>query len=286
MSVRWLATLALFTTTGCAAGMLISPAQEVEIGQGVDKQIEGEYKILDKSDPLYGWANKLVQRIGTASNHFRDSSEFGGYKVEVIADDKLVNAFAAPGGYVYITTGLISSANSCADIAGVIGHELAHVTQKHSVRQIERAFAAETLAGFFLQQGLAQDAALTIFSFLQATTFSREQEAEADEVGLQIAHDAGYNPYGLADFFRVLLQQEKGGGRVPTFLSSHPATADRVHDVEARIKQLYDGKVVKGKTPHYDCVGTEWQLEQAQQHIKSGDLKVRPGTGNKPASGG
>jgi predicted Zn-dependent protease len=285
MRFRWFATLALFTSTGCGAGVLISPAQETEIGQGVDKQIEGEYRIVDKSDPLHGWANKLVQRIANSSNRFRNSSEFGGYKVEVIADDKLINAFAAPGGYVYLTTGLISSASSCAEIAGVIGHELAHVTEKHSVQQIERAFAAETLASFFLQEGLAQDAALTLFSFLQATTFSREHETQADEVGLQIAHDAGYNPYGLADFFRVLLEQEKGGGRIPTFLSSHPATADRVREVEAQIKRRYGGKVVKGKTPHYDCVGTEWSLEEAQKHIQSGGVKVRSGTGNKPARG-
>ncbi len=286
MRFRWLATLALFTTTGCAAGMLITPAQEVQIGQGVDKQIEGEYRMVDKSDPLHGWANKLVQRIANASNRFRSSKEFGGYKVEVIADDKLVNAFAAPGGYVYLTTGLIASANSCAEIAGVIGHELAHVTQRHSVSQIERAFAAETLAGFFLSEGLAQDAALTMFSFLQSTTFSREHEAEADAVGLQIAHDADYNPFGLADFFRVLLAQEKGGGRVPTFLSSHPATRERVRDVEAAIKRRYGDEVVKGKTPNYDCVGTEWKLDDAQQHIKSGNVKVRQGTGSKPARRG
>jgi predicted Zn-dependent protease len=287
MRLRWFPVAAAMLFQTACAGFLISPAQEVQIGQGVEKQVDEQYKVLEKTDPLTVWAQGLVNGIAASSARFRDPKEFGGYKVQVIDSHDVVNAFAAPGGFVYITSGLIEEAGTCAEIAGVLSHELAHVTQRHSVKQIERSFAAETLAQMFLQQGLAQDAALTIFNFLQQTTFSREQEAEADHVGVQIAYGAGYNPYGLADFFKKLLALEKKqGGKVPTFLSSHPATADRIKAVDTEIQNLYDGKVVPGKTQSYKCIGTNMTLEDAQQRIKSGEMQVRPGTGTKPQGGG
>lgn len=279
--MRFLALAFAAACSGCAGGLLIGPQEEVKIGKGVDDQIEQEYRIVEANDPLTTWAKKLVDPLAKASAKFRDPAELGGYKVEVIADDKLVNAFAAPGGYVYITTGLVKSAKTCAEIAGVLGHELAHVTQKHSVKQLEQAFAAQTLAAMFLGEGLSSDAALTIFGFLQQTKFSQAHETESDKVGLQIAYRAGYNPYGLADFFKALLALEKGGGGVPQFLSSHPATDERIREVKRQIERLYGDKVQPGKTQTYECRGTNMTLAQAQAHIKSGNLKVRGGTGQK-----
>jgi beta-barrel assembly-enhancing protease len=290
--------LALFTLsaslfTACEDGflssLLINNAQEVEMGRGVDQQIEAEYQIVDEADPLAQWAIQLVNPLQSASSQFRDPSAINGYKVEVIADNELVNAFAAPGGYTYISTGLIMNATTCAEIAGVMGHELAHVTQRHSVNAITSQFAVEQIAGFFLGDSLIGDAASLIYGFLQSTSFSQDNEAEADSVGLKIAFNAGYNPYGLVDFFEVLLALEGGGSNPLQFLSSHPATADRVRDISNEIQSIYPGQVnrgtkqadgsVVGATQTYECVGTTLTLNQVKDRIRSGQVQTRPGTG-------
>lgn len=255
------------TATGCG-GALISNQQELQIGAGVDEQIETEYRIVSASDPVAKWARDFVSPFANASKKFRDPSEFNGYKVEVIADDELVNAFAAPGGFVYISTGLIKQARTCAEIAGVMGHELAHVTERHSARQLEKAFAAQLASDFFLDDGLTKTAAETIFGFLQATKFSRDHEREADQVGLQISRDAGYDPDGLARFFEKLLALQKGS-QPPEFLSSHPATDSRIRDVRAAIQKRY------GNNPggSAECK-TSTKLAALQQRINSGQIQV------------
>ena len=270
-----------------ACGGLISNTKEVEIGTGVDREIETQFKIAAEDDPITGWARDLVEPLSQASAQFRDPQDFEGYKVEVIVDDALVNAFAAPGGYTYISTGLILRAKTCAEIAGVLGHELGHVTEKHGVRQLEGAIAGQMLADAVLKDGLAKDAATQIWAFLQSTQFSQAHETEADNVGVQIAHDAGYNPFGLADFFRALLALEKqSGGSPPRFLSSHPATSDRIAAVTSIIERKYGASVVPERTQTYACRGTRMTLEQARSHIESGRVKVKTGTGERTGAGG
>ena len=263
-----------------ACGSLISNTKEVEMGRGVDQEIAKQYALVEPDDGLTLWAKQLVAPLSEASKPFRDPADFGGYKVNVIADDELVNAFAAPGGYTYISTGIILSADTCGEIAGVLGHELGHVTQRHGVKTMETAMAGEQLAQLFLGDGLAADAAKTIWGFLNSTKFSQAHEAEADEVGVQIAHNAGYNPFGLVDFFKKILDLEKkAGGTGPAFLSSHPATPERIKDVTKEIASEYGDGVVAGKTQTYDCQGTTMNLEQAKERIRSKNYRLRPGTG-------
>lgn len=267
--------LALLLLTGC--GGLIGPKQELELGAGVDKEIGKQYKLLAEDDPVAMWARAFVKPLEQASNRHRNSGEFGGYKVKVIADDKLVNAFAAPGGYTYLSTGLILEANRCSDVAGVMGHELAHVTQKHGVEALEAQVATQTLAGWFLGEGLAADAAVAALGILQSTKFSRDNEAEADGVGLQIAHDAGYNPYGLARFFEALLALEKkSGSSSGGYLSSHPATADRVRDVTTAIQKRYGSSAKRDDPPRDACQKTALSLAAVQDRIRKKQLKFAP----------
>lgn len=269
-----LGLVALLTLTAC--GGLINNEKEVEIGKGVDEALEQEYRLLADDDPVASWARQLVKGLVPASKPFRNPDDIGGYKVEVIADDELVNAFAAPGGFTYLSTGFILQAGSCAEIAGVMGHELGHVTQKHGVKSIEAAYTVDMIAGLFLEEGLTKDAANALFGFLQGTKFSRQDEAESDSVGLQIAFESGYNPYGLVDFFERLAGQ---GGGVPEFLSSHPASDRRMKDIANEIKSRYGDKVVRNQKPDYKCRGTKLSFEQVKKRIKEGKLKVRPGTG-------
>jgi beta-barrel assembly-enhancing protease len=282
------------TVPNCGEGLggfLISSEQEVEMGDGVDKELEKEFVIVDAADPVAQWAVQLVAPLEAASKPFRDPALIGGYKVEVIADKNLINAFAAPGGYVYITTALIEASSSCGELAGVLGHELAHVTERHSVKQIEGSFAVEQILAFFVEDSeqLLADAAKTIWAFLSSTKFSRDHEAEADEVGMQIAYDAGYNPYGLVDFFRKILAleqqaKEQTGLSTPEFLSSHPATQSRIDDVSKMINDRYGEKVVEGKSQSYECIGTTMSFTDVQKLISEDKLTLRTGTGPPPAN--
>ena len=278
---RWrlgIVLLVLGVAIACGEGLggfLISSADEVDIGRGVDDQIEQEYRIVQDSDPVAQWARALVVPLERASADFRDPADIGGFKVEVIADDELINAFAAPGGYTYLSTGLILNATTCAEIAGVMGHELAHVTERHGVKNIEDAYAVELATTWLLGEGLAAEGAKTIHGFLMATTYSQEHENEADEYGLQIAYNAGYNPYGLVDFFEKLLALSEGSVQVPQFLSSHPATQDRIQAVDNMIQSLYGGAVIRNQTQTDECIETQIQLAEVQTLIRSGSLATR-----------
>lgn len=267
-----LAALAAPLATGC--GSLITPKQEIQIGGGVHEELKKQYTLIDPSDPLGVWAKDFVKPLEGASRAFRNPAEIGGYKVAVIADDKLINAFAAPGGYTYIATGLILSAQSCAEIAGVMGHELAHVTQKHGVKALETAMAAQTLADMLLGEGtISSQAAQSVIGVLQSTKFSRDDETESDDVGLQISANAGYNPHGLAAFFEKLLKAGGDAGALQ-FLSSHPATKDRIARVRSEIGKRYGNKYAAADTHKGQCQGTKLQLDAVKQRIRGKQYKV------------
>lgn len=263
---------------GGLGGVLVSNEKEVEMGAGVDQQLRAEFRLAAGSDPAAQWLAQFIGPLVQASAQFRDPNLIGGYKVAVIVDDALVNAFAAPGGYTYISTGLILQSETCAEIAGVMGHELAHVTERHGVKAIEEAYGIQFVSELFLGEGLASDAAQTIYLFFQNTQFSQEHESEADSVGLRISHDGGYNPYGLVDFFQRLLALQDGP-QPPKFLSSHPATSDRITEVTDQIESRYGQAVDPGTTQTYDCIGTSMKLEQLKAHIRSGQIAIEPGTG-------
>lgn len=262
-------------------GFLVSDRKEVEMGVGVDQQLRAEYRLAAADDASTQWLVQLIGPLQQASTRFRNPDTIGGYKVAIIVDDQLVNAFAAPGGFTYLSTGLILHSDTCAELAGVMGHELAHVTERHGVKSIEEAYGLQVVSEFFLGEGLAADAAQTIYAFLSNTSFSREHESEADSVGLQIAHDAGYNPYGLVDFFAKLLALQ-GDNYVPKFLSSHPATDERIAAVSNQIESRYGDGVNPGTTQTYGCVGTTMNLEQLKAHVRSGQIAVDPTTGPRP----
>jgi len=285
-SLGWLAMGVGSLVVSCGDGLggfLISDAQEVEMGAGVDTQLRTEYRLAAAEDPAAQWLAQFITPLVAASAEFRNPAEFGSYKVAVIVDDELVNAFAAPGGYTYISTGLILQSTTCAEIAGVMGHELAHVTERHGVKNIEEAYATQIISEWFLGEGVATDVAQTIYTFLANTQFSQEHESESDSVGLRIAYKAGYNPYGLADFFEKLLALQ-GGASVPEFLSSHPATDERIAAVSAEIERRYGDTVNPGTTQSYNCVGTTMTLDQLKAHVMSGNIAIQPGTGPTPTA--
>jgi len=159
-----------------------------------------------------------------------------------------INAFAAPGGYVFVNTGLILGMENESEVAGVLAHEIAHVTQRHIASRMERSKAISilsvlgALAGAFL--GGEGGAGLMVGSMAAGTSamlsYSRIDESDADQAGLVYLVRAGYPPMGMANAFKKIRQQQwsTGGGNIPTYLSTHPDVTTRISEISARVEQL------------------------------------------------
>jgi predicted Zn-dependent protease len=222
--------------TGRSQLMLVSPAQEAQMGLSAFDQIKKEEKI--SKDPA---VNARIQRIGRriAASVGRDIPnaqwEF------VVFDSPTVNAFALPGGKVGVYTGLIKLADSDDEIAIVMGHEVAHVTSRHGAERTSQNYAIAG-AGLALAVGMEmkdvdpakRNMALAAYGLGSqvgvALPFSRLHESEADAVGLRFAAGAGYDPRAGATFWKKMAAQ--GGAKPPEFLSSHPADATRIANLQ------------------------------------------------------
>lgn len=158
-----------------------------------------------------------------------------------------VNAFATPGGYVFVNTGLILAMNNDSEVAGVLAHELAHVTQRHIAGRIEAMQVTSllsllgALAGAFLggDAGFATMAGTMAASQAAMLKYSRADESEADQVGMNYLIRAGYNPMGMIGSFEVIGQRQwLTGSEIPTYLSTHPGVAERIKTLSQRVAQL------------------------------------------------
>jgi predicted Zn-dependent protease len=158
-----------------------------------------------------------------------------------VVDDSAINAFAIPGGHVYVNTGLIAAAENASELAGVMAHEISHVTARHTTEAISRQYGLSILAGIVLGQNpnqLAEIVAQIVAGGAMAR-FSREDEAEADKLGIQAMFNAGYDPRGMANMFRVLqAQSQSNPSRVEQFFATHPTTESRIRDAERRANEL------------------------------------------------
>lgn len=158
-----------------------------------------------------------------------------------IVNSDAVNAFAVPGGYIYVTRSLIENARSMNELAGVLGHEMGHVELRHSAKQIGRAQAAETgigVVGVLLgrQPSGAAQAGVSIAGQLVFARFSRDQERESDEAAVGYVTQAGINPGGIVGMFETLQSLERSRpSALQAFFASHPMAADRIADVNALI---------------------------------------------------
>lgn len=255
---------ALSTSSGCrqAARAVISDDIEVWIGQGATKALHESYTILPDDDPTTIWARQLVAGLVEHSTHRRGYEGFGGYKVAVIDDATLVNAFAAPGGFVFLSTGLIIAAGSCAEVAGVIGHELAHVTERHGIDGLADRIAIN-IGAFALGQG--SELLASLGAGLLESGFSRAQERQADEVGLDIMIRAGYNPRGIVNLFDTLDEVAPSSGGFG-FFSSHPETSARKSFVRESVGDRVSDEDYESDVGMH-CRGTDESFEDVQTRL-------------------
>jgi predicted Zn-dependent protease len=233
---RTLVALTLFAvgTTGCMA----STQEEVQMGAQYAAEINKELPIV--TDPEI---QRYITVLGDSIARVADNRNLDWHFY--VVDQPDVNAFAVPGGYIYVNRGLIERAATMSEVAGVLGHEIAHVTERHSMEQMAKAQQANvgvSLACIFAPQvcnsGLGS-AAIQIGAGGAFAKFSRDDERDADREGIKFVTRAGIDPRGVPAMFRTLLaeRQSKPGG-VDGFFSSHPLAEDRVADSENVISQL------------------------------------------------
>lgn len=212
-----------------------SVEKEIAIGKQMAQEVERQAKIVD--DPIVA---EYVNRIG--QNLVRNSDAKVPFTIKVI-DAEEINAFALPGGFFFVNTGVITAADNEAEMAGVMAHEIAHVAARHGMKQQTKAdliryasIPAMILSGGWTGYLIYQGAQLAIpMGFL---TFSRADEAEADMLGLQYLYKTGYDPNSFVDFFEKVQSQEKRKpGSMAKVFSSHPPTAERIKSAQKNIQE-------------------------------------------------
>jgi predicted Zn-dependent protease len=234
------AALAAACATNPATGKkelsLVSEAQETQMGRQADREIAESLGLY--ADPELA---PYVTRIGTGLAAVSERPDLP-WSFRVV-DDPTVNAFALPGGYIYVTRGILAHLDSEAELAGVLGHEIGHVTARHSVSQISKAQLANVGLGLGmifrpeLRGALGEVAQVGLgLLFLK---YGRDDEREADDLGLRYMERGGYDARALRDVFAVLQRtgEAEGGGRVPGWLSTHPSPEDRIERIAARLDQ-------------------------------------------------
>lgn len=219
-----------------AAALLISTSDEVKLGNQLHQQLDKEGMKYVQDPLVVQYVENLSRPILQMAKRDRKDITF---HLHVVDKPNEVNAFATPGGHLYVMTGLILAAQNEAELAGVIAHEAGHVTGRHAARNMVQALGLQTVATLALGQNPStlKQVAAQIAGTGAMLHHSRAQEIEADEYGATYARKAGYDPNGLISFFRTLQRQQ---GKVPkalTFLSTHPATSDRISALQKYIAE-------------------------------------------------
>jgi predicted Zn-dependent protease len=232
---------ALFVLWGCSTNpatgrpqlALISEQQEVQLGRDYDQQIQRLLGVYPDAR-LQEYVDRIGQKLAAGSERKDLAWTFR------VVDDPVVNAFALPGGHVYVTRGLMTHLASEAQLAAVIGHEIGHVTARHAVTQMSKARIARfgLLAGSLLSPTLAGYAARSLdVLFLK---YSRDDERQADDLGLRYMYAQGYDPREMPRVFEVLrrVSQGKEGERIPGWRSTHPSEEERIRATSAEVARL------------------------------------------------
>jgi predicted Zn-dependent protease len=221
--------------TGNRQLVLMSEAQELEMGKSADPEIIQQYGLYPDSS-LQRFINEKGKQMAAISH--RPNIE---YNFRVV-DSDILNAFAIPGGYVYFTRGIMAHFNNEAEFAGVLGHEIGHIAARHSVAQQRNQLLGQLgiIAGVIIAPDLAQFAETASQGVgLLLLKFSRDAERESDRLGVEYSSKIGYDATQMAGFFQTLQRQSdaSGSAELPTFLSTHPNPGDRYNTVSKLAKE-------------------------------------------------
>jgi beta-barrel assembly-enhancing protease len=204
----------------------MNDAQEIALGEQTNQSISSEVKI-SRNPAMTNYINQIGQRL--ARNSARPNLK---YTFQVVEDDN-INAFATMGGFVYVNTGLMKAADNEAQLASVIGHEIGHITGRHSLQHIKQAAISQGVSSLL---GVDRDKIVQIGVQVALTLpNSRQDEYDADRRGLTTMIQTGYAPSAMPEFMKKLM----GGKSSPEFLSSHPAVPERVANLQRMIPSVY-----------------------------------------------
>jgi beta-barrel assembly-enhancing protease len=251
---------------------LFSTEEEIQAGKEAAAQVSRQLPILPESDPVAQYVQRLGHELAAHA-----PGEKWPYSFHVV-NQKEVNAFALPGGPVYVNVGTIQTTDNEAELAGVMAHEISHIVQRHGTRQASRQMMAELPLGFIgalLGRGgaLGQLTAMVGSVGVQSIFlhYSRQAESEADLLGTDIMYDTGFDPHALARFFAKL--EQEGGLRGPQFLSDHPDPGNRVEAVSRELATLPRKTSYRQDSPEF-------------REIKDRVMSMRPLTSREIAEAG
>jgi beta-barrel assembly-enhancing protease len=250
--------------------------KEIALGKELAQEVERSAKLID--DPV---VTEYVNRVG--QNLVRNSDARVPFTIKVIDSDE-VNAFALPGGFFYVNSGLILRAQEESELAGVMAHEISHVTARHGTRNATKGEIMQLatiplillgpagLAGYGLYEGLNIAIPLTYLKF------SRDAEREADFLGVQYMYKAGYDPNAFVTFFeRIQSDEKRRPGTIPKVFSTHPPTPDRIEAAQKEIARILPNK------PEYIVTTSEFDNVKARLRDIVFARKVQDNTPGKPS---
>jgi predicted Zn-dependent protease len=217
----------------------VSTQQEVQMGAQYAQQINAQLPIVRDAE-----INRYLTVVGDTLRRVADDRNLTWQFFLVNSRD--VNAFAVPGGYVYINRGLVERTRTLSQFAGVVGHEIAHVTERHTAKQLEKAQGADIGVGLACAltrycSGQAASTAIQLGAGAAFAKFSRDDEREADEEGFAIVMRAGISPKGIPEMFQILLderQRSGSGGATGNWFASHPGEEERVQAAKQRVARV------------------------------------------------
>jgi beta-barrel assembly-enhancing protease len=253
---------------------MISLEKEIALGKSLAQDIERQVKLIN--DPEI---TEYVNRVG--QNLVKNSDAKVPFTIKVIDSDE-INAFALPGGFFYVNTGLITAADEESEIAGVMAHEIAHVAARHGTEQYTKGTIANyaTIPLIFLGGGLGYGLyqAAGFLIPLQFLHFSRKAETEADFLGLQYMYKTGYDPTAFVSFFeKIQAQEKKKPGKLAKAFSTHPPTGDRIEKTQANIASILpsrDQYVIN--TSEFDKIKTKLVAFENRKRPAEGEKSNKP----------
>jgi beta-barrel assembly-enhancing protease len=230
---RFVMTAAMIALAGCG----VSTQQEVQMGAEYAQQINAQLPIV--ADPEI---NRYINVLGDSIAKLSDDRNLEWHFY--VVDSKEVNAFAVPGGFIYINRGLIERADRMDQVAGVLGHEIGHVTRRHSIKQMQKMQGAQLGIGLgcVLLKACGSQAAqagINVVGSAVFAKFSRSDEEEADQEGIKYVTRAGIDPRGIPEMFRKLLEERNSSPTaVDAWFSTHPLEEDRIKDTQNTISKI------------------------------------------------
>lgn len=251
-SLRRLGSYAALPLLGVLAGCAITTQQEVQLGADYSQQVNAQLPIINDPEAV-----RYINVLGDSLARVADDRNLDWHFY--IVDSPDVNAFAIPGGYVYVNRGLIQRTTSMNQLAGVLGHEIGHVVRRHSVKQMQKGqgLSMGMLLGCVLTPICTNggDVAVGMAGNLAMASFSRSDEAESDQEGIRYTMRAGIDPRGIPEMFRILIKErnERPSGGIDSWFRTHPMEESRVTATERTIAQFSSAQLNKltRDTPRY-----------------------------------